>query len=169
MSDATTGDLKLLLEQAAVRDDRRHEANVEWRTRMDSAVKTLTDQVAVVSQRQDAQERRLDRHEHELSLAAGRSSEAIDTAAELEGKLIGSVNGMAVRFAEKLAAQDKEIAHIRSETDKQMPILSKLQEYMAGQVATSKFLRWAIPLTGGAVITIVPAMWWLFHALQSVH
>lgn len=169
MSETTTGEIRNLLEQAALRDDRRHEANVEWRSRMDGAVRTLTDEVVAVKQRQDTQERRLEKHEYELSVVAGRSNEALASADTIEGKLIGAVNGMAVRFSERLGSQDKEIAHIRTETDKQMPVLAKLQEYMAGQVATSRFLRWAVPLTGGAIITVVPALWWLFTALHLGH
>ena len=151
-------EIKTLLEAQAARDDRRHEANIVWRTRMDGAVKTLTDQVSVVSQRQDAQEKRLDRHEQELFVATGRSNEALNSSAELEGKVIVA-----------LASQDKEIAHIRSETDKQTPILAKLLDHMSGQVATSKFLRWAVPLTGGAIVTAIPVLWWLFTALATHH
>jgi hypothetical protein len=138
MAEVSTAELKTLLEAEHARSDRRREADIEWRTRLDGVTKTLADEMVVVRKRQDHSEERQDRFALELLAVSSR-----------------------------LGAQDSQIKHIKEETDKQTPILSALKAHMAGNEAILRFLKWGIPLCGAAVAVIVPGLWWLFSALGA--
>lgn len=162
MSDVSNSDLKSLLEQQALRDDRRREADIEWRARFEGVVKTLADEVSAVRRRQDGMESRQNKFDRELSAAATKSVDALDAAASLEGRVIAAVGGLSGR----LDSQDKEIGHVRRETDKQTPILAAVESYMIGNKATLSFLKWAVPLTGTAAVALITSLWFLFSALH---
>jgi hypothetical protein len=140
MAEVSTAELKTLLEAEHARSDRRREADIEWRTRLDGVTKTLADEMVVVRKRQDHSEERQDRFALELLAVSSR-----------------------------MGAQDSQIKHIKDETDKQTPILAALRAHMVGNEAILKFLKWAVPSGGAALAVLVPALWWLFATIKASH
>jgi hypothetical protein len=84
-------------------------------------------------------------------------------------KMSLNVDSKMSQVGARLDAQDRDILHIRKETDKQTPILTSLQLHMAGTESTFHFLKFAVPLIGAALTVLVPALWWLFSTIYAVH
>ena len=162
MAEVTTSELKALLESQAARDERRREADVERFARFEGIVQTLTNEVAHVRKRQDLFDEWRERADRELAMATGRAKDAQDATASLEGRLVGAVNGFADRVNSRLVSQDSEIAHIKKATDAQTPMLTQLMVYMNGAQANAALLKWLVPLTGSAIVVLVPLLWYIF-------
>jgi hypothetical protein len=87
----------------------------------------------------------------------------------MASKMSLNVDSKMSQVGARLDAQDRDILHIRKETDKQTPILNQLQLHMAGTEATAHFLKFAVPLVGAALTVLVPTLWWIFSAISVVH